>query len=132
MDVTSGIITLVQFAGTVIGYLRDVNDSSNDRKKLLEELRLTHYLLFQLKEDAQGDPHKWSETIRSLAITGGPIDQFNKTLKFIEEKLETGSGLKKFGKALKWTFQKAEVQSLLSTLERQKAFFNIALQNDHR
>jgi len=132
MDLTTGIITLVQFARTVIGYLRDVNDSSNDRKKLLEELRITHYLLFQLKEDAQGDPHKWSETIRSLAITGGPIDQFTMTLKFIEKKLEAGSGLKKFGKALKWTFQKAEVQSLLSTLERQKAFFNIALQNDHK
>jgi hypothetical protein len=116
----------------VIGYLRDVHSSSSDGKKLLEELSFTHYLLFQLKENAQGDPHEWSETIRSLAVAGGPIDQFDKTLILIASKLEAGSGLKKVGKALKWSFQKAEIQGLLSTLDRQKLFFNIALQNDHR
>lgn len=132
MDLTSGIITLVQFTGTVIGYLRDINDPSNDRKTLLDELSMAHYLLLQLKDNAQGDPHTWGQTIRSLAITGGPIDQFNKTIKIIKSKLEVGSGIKKIGQALKWPFQKAEVQSLISTLERQKSFFNIALQNDHR
>lgn len=132
MDLTTGIITLVQFTGTVIGYLRDVNDSSNDRKKVLEELSMTHYILLQLKEQTQGDPDTWTATIQSLADKDGPIDQFNKTLKLVESKLEAGTGLKKIGKALKWTFQKNEVQTLLSTLERQKSFFSLALQNDHR
>ena len=71
------------------------------------------------------------ETIKSLNVTGGPLEQFKATLECLATKLRPAEGLKKVGKALTWHFQKGEVDDLLSTIDRLKSQFNLALQNDH-
>jgi hypothetical protein len=129
MDPATSIITLVQFTGTVIGYINDVKGASEERKRILDELSSTHYLLFLLKDKAEAK--EWGDTIKSLAIPKGPLEQFKDALERLASKLAPAEGLKKVGRALTWPFQKDDVKYILSTIERQKSLFSLALQNDH-
>ena len=81
----------------------------------------------QIKE-AEGDD-TWSASLRSLKTPGGPLEQFRVELQRVACKLERVAGVKKFGKAITWPFQKEEVKEILSTIERQKSLFSLALES---
>ena len=85
----------------------------------------SHYLLFQLKDNAQA--RRWSDTIRSLAIPNGPIDQFKDALERLASKLNPTGGIKKVGKALSWYFDKDEIVAILSLIEIGKLGTNLRL-----
>ena len=90
-------------------------------------------MLSILQDQAQQaeDGDEWSSTLLSLNAADGPIQQFRKALERLEHKLAPVRGVKKVGKAFVWPFEKAEIQSILSTIERQKSLFSLARQNDH-
>ena len=133
LSISASIIALMQLSSTVIGYLSDVKSSNKEQQKIRLEICNILPMLSILQDQAQqaenGD--EWSSTLRSLSAADGPIQQFQKALERLEHKLAPVRGVKKLGKAFIWPFEKAEIQSILSTIERQKLLFSLARQNDH-
>ncbi len=134
LSVTAGIIAVLQLLQTTISYLKGIKDGSADRHQLRLETRNTIHLLEILKdhvEDAESG-EAWCASIRSLNTRDGPLDQLKKALEHLIAKLAPAGGrLVQFKTSMKWPFSKTEVLEFLNTIERQKALFNLALQNDH-
>jgi hypothetical protein len=130
LSAIASVIAVLQLTGTVIGFMKDTTGARDDRKRILEEFHGIHYLLFLLKDevDRQLRGSTVSESIKQLQV---PLQQFESALDRFAKKLKPAQGFKKLGKAMIWPFQKEDVKDILSTLERYKSLFNMALQNDH-
>lgn len=134
LSISASITALLQLTSTVIQYINSVKGASEDRRRILSELASVNGILFILQDQAdhakQGD--QWSSTLQSLSVPEGPLEQFRRALELLSTKLaQPAKGLKKLGNALSWPFQKEEIKDILSSIERQKALFNLARQNDH-
>lgn len=134
LSISASIAALLQLTGTVIQYLNTVKGAPKYRHRILLELCNVSGTLYILEEQAsqaqQGDA--WSSTLLSLNQSNGPIEQFKTALERLESKLTPAKGWRKVGKAIAWPFQKEEIKEILNVIERQKTFFNLALQNDHK
>jgi hypothetical protein len=133
LGVVGSIIGILQLTGTVVNYLSDVQDASKDCSKILIEISSVNGFLFSLKDLVVRAElgETWLDTARSLGVPNGPLAQFKLALERLATHLKPVVGLKKAGKALVWPFKKGEVMDILSTIERQKTLFILALQNDH-
>jgi hypothetical protein len=135
LDITSGIITVVQLAQKVIQYVLEVKEADHDRRHILNEITSAQSFLSLLKDKAEC-PGARSDaalfnTLKALNQPNGPLAQFKAALERIASKLKPLKGLKKGYKALAWPFEKGEINEILKGLERQKALFGLALQNDN-
>jgi hypothetical protein len=132
LSISASIVAILQLAGTVMQYLIDVRGAPDDRQRLLVEISSINGVLYTLKDQAErtqwGNP--WSNTMRSLNQSKGPLEQFKTALDQLARELSPVEGLKKVGKALTWPFQKGEIKAILNSIERQKTLFILALQND--
>ena len=134
LSISASITALLQLTSTVIQYINNVKGASEDRRRILSELASVNGILFILQDQAdqakQGD--QWSSTLQSLNVPEGPLDQFRRALERLSSKLAPpATGLKKLSNAIVWPFQKEEVKDILTSIERQKALFTLARQNDH-
>jgi hypothetical protein len=113
--------------------VKEVKDSSEDKRRLLDETVSIEAFLSVLKNRAEApqDNERWHKTFVSLVAPKGPLQQFKLALDRLASKLEPAEGSKKFRKAMTWPFQKQEIRDILSIIERQEALFILALQNDH-
>lgn len=133
LSTAASIIAVIQITGTVIQYLGSVKGAPKERQRLLTELSNVTGILIVLKDEAENaeNGESWNATFRSLNMPNGPLRQFHVALEALASKLSPGDGLKKIGRSLMWPFQEKEIRQLLSTIESQKALFNLARQNDH-
>jgi hypothetical protein len=133
LSISAGIIAVLQLTSTVVQYITDVKDASEERLRIRDEISGTSYLLYMLKDRvlqaSLGEP--WLLTVQSLDVPKGPLEQFKKALEQLATRLTPSKRLKKVGKALTWPFQREEIKEILSMIERQKSLFDLALQNDH-
>lgn len=130
-SLTANIIAVLQLCGTVIGYLSDVKDASKDCYSILLEVSSVTGLLYALRDLIDRDiGDGYLDVARSLAVPYGPLDQFKTTLEKLSKQLQPATGVRKAARVLRWPFKKEEVKDLLSTIERQKTLFSLALQND--
>lgn len=131
LSMTVSISAVLQLGGTIISYLMDVRDATEDRMKFAMELSALNSLLtvFQnrIQESKSGDP--WFTTIRELGVGNGPVDQLKSDLVRLASKLEPLKGLKKVER-LTWKFNKTEVVNILDRIERLKTLISFALSND--
>src|SRR5271169_6592143 len=125
----ASIVALVELATTVIGYIKSTKEAGEERKKLLRETTGTLNFLVLLKN--QAEEKEWANTLRIIALPNGPVEQFRIALERLASKLSPTGGVKGVGNTLTWYFQKDEINEILSTIERQKSLFNLALENDH-
>jgi hypothetical protein len=132
LSISSGIAALLQLTSTVIQYLIDAGDASEGRRELLNEVSSVSGFLFVLKELVEQEKGTDSRctTIRALNVPNGPLEQFKRSIERLASKLGT-NGLRNARRVLTWPFQKGEIKEILHTIERQKALFVLALQNDH-
>lgn len=134
LSFTASVVAILQFSTSVISFISAAKGSHNDRIRILAEIASTQGILYSLKgkvEKAQcGDGIE--ETMASLGVPEGPLDQFKNALECLASKLEPAEGLKKVGKSLIWPFQKEDIKEILSTIERLKSIFLLALTNDQR
>jgi hypothetical protein len=87
LSVTASIIAVLQLAGTVVGYLNDAKDAGGDRKRILDEITATSFFLYALKDKAEySTANPVFETIKSLNVSNGPMEQF----KLTNDKIEAG------------------------------------------
>lgn len=129
---TASLIAIMQLAQTVVGYLNDVKDASKEQVNIAMEISGVNALLTPLKcrvEGVQsGDP--WFAVVQKLGDKGGPLDQFESTLKQLKSNVDPVDGFKKAVRLLTWTFNKTEVKAMRSRIERFKTLAIFALAND--
>ncbi|KAG8528463.1 uncharacterized protein KY384_007381 [Bacidia gigantensis] len=133
LGAVSSITTLIEVSFKVSRYLLAVKDGQKDRDRVRQEISMITGMLSFLKDQVAAsneDPEIFA-TLQTLVAPQGPLDQFADLLKRLESKLVVGGGAKKIGKSFLWPFRKEEVKNILASLERQKAFFDLAQQNDH-
>ncbi|KAL8838546.1 MAG: hypothetical protein Q9170_002088 [Blastenia crenularia] len=132
LSASSGIITILDLASSVVQYLKAVKDASDDRRKLILEIGSITGFLYLLKDSAEASSAPaTSTTLQSLCIPQGPLAQFETALNKIASKLRpTHGSFRRTGRALLWPFQKSEIADILYRIERQKTMFGLALQND--
>ncbi|KAG6986548.1 hypothetical protein G7Y79_00078g100020 [Physcia stellaris] len=129
----ASLAALIQLSTKVAQYLKEVKSGSEDRIRLRDELRGTNCLL-EMLQDRMDDAEflkKDLASIGSLDIPGGPLEQLTKALEQLERKLAPSRRLKQISKAVLWPFSKEEVNEIISTIERQKTAFNLAISNDN-
>jgi hypothetical protein len=130
LSASASVTSILQLCSAVIKYLSDVKDSQDDRRNLMVEIITIKGLLSTLQELSQPG-EAWLETVQSLSVANGPLEQCGSMLKCLEEKLSPAVGPHKVIKALVWPFQKGEVKDILRTIGRLKTLFVLALQRDH-
>jgi hypothetical protein len=133
LSITAGIIAVLQLTTTAVQYLNDVKDAPAERQRILIEAMTVSGFLHMLKDRAESmqpeDLH--ASALRSLNVPDGPLKQIELALERLISKLKPARGLKRVSKVLTWTLDKADVNTILASIERQKALFLLAMQNDH-
>jgi hypothetical protein len=135
MSTAVSIKALLQTIGSVLSYLRDVKDGQNDCKKLIIELTSTRGILDTLLDTFQDmeDPRDWSLTIKQLGERQGPLALLPETLEDLLIKLSksaSASRYEKFTRSLLWPFALDEMEKVLKSIESDKSFLLLALEND--
>jgi hypothetical protein len=133
LGTASGVIAVLQLTGVVVGYLSEIKGASKDRNKIISEIVHVSDLLALIDNPAKQAQHgeTWAAMKGVLSKPNGPLEQLEKVLKKIKGKIVSEGCLQRLKHALTWSFEKAEVLDILSSLERFKTLFTLALQNDH-
>ena len=133
LSITASIIAVLQLTSKVIQYLDDAKDAPKERARLVTEASNLYGLLMNLKyrldEGCSNEP--WYNAVKSLAVLGGPLDQYRAVLDELRRKVVVSSGVGKITHALVWKFNKVEVDRMLSRMERLKVLVQISLEMDH-
>lgn len=136
LSVSASVIAVLQLAGTVTQYIKDVKEGAKDRTHLRDELRsLTSLLEMVLDrvEDMEGSGNDVKLEPPSFATVGapdGPVQRFKAVLEEIVGKVVPKGAVGRLTQPLKWPFDKKDITQLLSTLERIKTHLTLVLQND--
>lgn len=133
LSVSASIVALLQLSSTVISYLSDIRDGPAELRTIRREVSSIWTLLSVLQDEADKTPldMMFCSTLDLLNMPNGLFEQFRNALQLLASKLAPVEGWRKVGKAFKWPFEKSEVLEILHTIERQKALFTLARQNDH-
>ena len=131
-SISVGILTFLGTAKKVIGYIDDLKDATVERLKIRNEISSAEVLLGALKDriDQVQTGSVELPNLRSLATTKGPLVQFTSILDDLSIKLAPAVGFRAIRQALGWPLGKSEMREKLTTLERVKSCFELALQND--
>lgn len=134
LSVTSGIISLLQFANEAITFIQTAKGSAKERALLGAELSGLKFVLESLVEQIKDDEGgtDWGATVDALQRPDGPLTIIQDTLQVLMSKVESQSGLRKIAQGLKWPFEKREVDSMLNIIGQQKSTIELALENDNR
>lgn len=145
LSFVASLITILDLTFTVVEYINDVKDSRQERIRLRDEITSAsgtlHMLYDRIKreqkrmdEDPDGSGQSWMSSVMTLGVPKGPLEQFKEVLDELAGQMSppTGNGrmLRKLGKSLAWSFQRRDIERYISVIERKKALFLLALQND--
>jgi hypothetical protein len=133
LGVVSSIIAILELTSEAVVYINGVKDATKETIKIRDEISSTGFVLAMLKDHAKRNDadSSWLPTLASLAVEDGPLSHFKSCLQKLTSRLKLADGVKGTVRRLTWPFRKDEVLEILGTIERQKALFNLALQNDH-
>ncbi|KAJ7125994.1 hypothetical protein C8R44DRAFT_979911 [Mycena epipterygia] len=134
----ASVVALVQGAGALLEYVKDMKDGPSERAGLQSSLVVLRGLLHTLKDQFDNPPPNppasttWATATSRLAVADGPFVQLSVLLQRVQEKLETpATRIGQLQQKLKWTLDKTDVAELLIKVERVKSLIILALQNDH-
>ena len=134
LSITVSVLALLQLTEKAINYAKQTKDAPRERTRVLHETSGLVGLLTTLRNLIDGcDPQDpWLQATSSLAIPGGPLDQYKLALEILVPKIIPSHGFRKAGQVLAWRFSKEEVIGLLSQIERVNSLVLTALEMDHR
>lgn len=138
ISAAASIIAVIQISGQVINlcrtYYSEVRDAKMDIQRLREEITSLQTVLTKVADLANAPDAAKLSTLGLLNQPDGPAQQCLKELITLAAKLNPGQGkdtMKQFGlRALKWPFSSKDVDKAITTIERHKATFNLALAAD--
>ena len=128
----AALAQLIDVTSKTVNYLNDIKDAPTERAELAREAAGLYSLLvdlrYRLQETNSTDP--WFKGLHSLAGQGGPLEEFEATMKDLAKKLAPAEGVKRVSKALRSTLDKKDIHRFLLKVERFKTLVNLALQED--
>jgi hypothetical protein len=130
LGIAASIISVLQLAQTIIKYLQEVKDASDSRETLLQEIKSAVRILQTLADldlKSEATLRRWSRTFDLLRT---PLGHFSASLSRLERRFAPSKGSARVKDALKWPFQVAEIKQVITSMERQKTLFILALQRD--
>jgi hypothetical protein len=138
ISAAASIIAVIQISGQVIDlcrtYYSEVRDAKADIQRLREEITSLQTVLTKVADLANAPDAAELSTLGLLNQPDGPVQQCLTELIKLAAKLNAGQGkdtIKQFGlRALKWPFSSKDVDKAITTIERHKATFNLALAAD--
>lgn len=138
LGITSGVISILQLAGTVMtqgySYISALKNAPKELKALLDELTSLYGILSVLKtrlEGAQAAPnsHQFSALVL-LNEPRGPLESCDGILKRVQKRLDKLMGGKNLGPYLVGPFKDKGIKQDIERLERLKSIFQLALHTD--
>ena len=137
LSAATSVIAVVQISGQVFGlcweYYSEVKDAKEDIKRLRDEVKSLQDVVTKVA-DLVDAPTAKPSVMDLLSQPDGPVQQCLTELIKLAAKLNPGQGkdtMKRFGlRALKWPFSSKDVDKAITTIERHKATFNLALTAD--
>ena len=112
-------------------YYSEVKEARSDIQHLREEMVSLETILISISDLAQNPDSGISSRIDHLAQKDGPLQQCQELLEKLVVKLNIGdgkNGMRKFGmRALKWPLSSKDIEKLLTSIDRHKATFSVAL-----
>jgi hypothetical protein len=135
MEVVGAIASvgqIIDLTFKVAQYLKDVQTASAGRRKLAIEVAGLLSLLYRLQDrmEEADVTEPWFQSLRSLTIQDGALDQFKATMEKLANKLQPAGTMKRIGRVLVWTLDKKETDDMLSKIDRLKKDVMISLQID--
>lgn len=136
IGITASFVAVFQLTTTVIMYINNFKDASQERLRLRDEISSACFPLYMLKERLGQENQDVSllPSVQALSGLNGPISQFKWQLEQLAAKLVSKCGKENpvdhITTNLTWPFKKGEVKALLDAMERQKSLFHLALLND--
>lgn len=138
ISAAASIIAVIQISGQVINlcrtYYSGVRGAKMDIQRLREEITSLQTVLTKVADLANAPDAAKLSTLGLLNQPDGPAQQCLTELITLAAKLSPGQGkdtMKQFGlRALKWPFSSKDVDKTITTIERHKATFNLALAAD--
>jgi ankyrin repeat domain-containing protein 50 len=138
ISAAASIIAVIQISGQVINlcrtYYSGVRGAKMDIQRLREEITSLQTVLTKVADLANAPDAAKLSTLDLLNQPDGPAQQCLTELITLAAKLNPGQGkdtMKQFGlRALKWPFSSKDVDKTITTIERHKATFNLALAAD--
>jgi len=121
LSITASIVSVIQLTGVVIGYIGEISNASPDRKLILNDIQHCHYLLYCLKDQVEQTQNPPIKDLRWLVA-------YKEALEAIAEKMKPSTRIQKLKKLASWPFDKSEIKDVLSTIERHKSLFLLALE----
>lgn len=139
LGAAASVIAVVEITGKVFKlcetYYSEVKGARKNIQSLRNEVISLRDVLENVADLAKESSPEVPLIFSLLNQQDGPVEKCKKDLKELFEKLDAGQGetmMRKFGlRALKWPFSIKEVEMLLTTIERHKTMFNLALTADH-
>jgi hypothetical protein len=129
IGLAASIVTVIEVTSKTITYLNDVRTSSEERKRLSNEVADLYGRLTTLKcriEDPNAtDP--WFQAVQGLTM---PLAHFKATMTELSSRLAEKRGVDKMVASLRWTLDKKAVLGYLAEVERMKSLVIWALQED--
>ena len=133
VSITASIISILQLATTVIGYLNNIRNATAEQREVAIETSNLYGLLtslrFRVEAARYADP--WFQQVQLLGFKNGPLDQLKDNLETMIRKLSSSSRKRdQIKSALMWNYTKSEVEEVLKRMERLKSLITCALTND--
>lgn len=127
LSITASVLTVLQVAESLVNFIREVKNASEEQKKVLKEVLSVKSVLRQLyntfkdagKHGFPGDAI-W-ENLKE------PLEICQSSLESLMDKLNPMHGFDKACKSVMWKFQRNEIRNILADLERQKSTLILAL-----
>ncbi|KIW26482.1 uncharacterized protein PV07_09574 [Cladophialophora immunda] len=128
-SMAASILTVLQVADSIITFIRDLKNASDEHKSLLAEMESLHSVLGQVYEVAEnaGNPRAGAGR-PTLASIKEPLNRCRSSLEALMVRLDQMHGLDKARKALVWKRQRTDTRNLLADIEREKTLLMLALQ----
>lgn len=136
LSIIGGVASILQISSMVVSLVKGAKGAPNDGQRLLGEINATTALCQTLRDYAEIDADSCMETLTALHQNGiSPLDQFRKSLEYLQRKLasasKTDNKLQAWAQNFKWPFMKSELLELIASIERQKSLLSIALTSDN-
>jgi hypothetical protein len=130
LSFAASVTALIATTGTVIGYLKDLRDSDEQRQRLHDEVTSLWAVLCHLKETTRRTSPTTADSgpLATLDQPGGVIEQCHKVISELQTRLQPGKNRSsQVLHKLQWYFAKDDVQRKIDQLHRFQTTINGAL-----
>ena len=129
LSVATSLIATVSQLTTTISLLNDIQNKSEDVRKLILELSALSGLLQSLRslgEKRQEEAH-WPKLWRSLLSSNGPISELQSALEIFTRSLSSARDLGQTKIAWTWARRSTRIQEVRDVVERARSVIALAL-----